>query len=133
MSWTQADRLCQAFVETQGHRHGPAYLGHVDGVGESGDHVVTGRVGEHLRLVAQPAERLGEEEPVPGRPGTASATRGPVLFRIVPGNRPSGWRWEREQIRPALDLDGPVCGAQVGPGRMVMLRPPVVATLGDIF
>ena len=60
----QADRLGEGLVEAEAVGDRPTDLGDLEGVGQSGDVVVTLRVHEDLRLVLQAPECLGVEDPV---------------------------------------------------------------------
>src|SRR4029077_9744509 len=61
----QRDRFREGLVERECRGQGPGDLGHVQGVGETGDVVVAFGVEEDLRLVLEATERLGMNDPVP--------------------------------------------------------------------
>ena len=60
----QGDRLGQRLVQAQRAGQRPGDLGDLQRVGQPGDEVVAVGVEEDLRLVLQPAERLGVQDPV---------------------------------------------------------------------
>ena len=60
----QRDRLGQRLVEAEGPGQRAGDLGDLQRVGQPGDEVVAVGVQEHLRLVLEPAERLGVQDPV---------------------------------------------------------------------
>ena len=60
----ESDGLGQVFVEAQGARHRPGDLRDLEGVRQPGAVVVTLRREEDLRLVLEPPEGLGVDDPV---------------------------------------------------------------------
>ena len=60
----ERDRLGQRLVQPERAGQRPGDLGDLQRVGEPGDEVVAVGVQEDLRLVLEPAERLGVQDPV---------------------------------------------------------------------
>jgi hypothetical protein len=81
----EPDRLDQVLVQAQRPRHGSRHLRDLEGVGEPCAVVVALGGDEHLRLVLEPAEGLGVDDPV-----AIALERGAqraVLLRTLPERR----------------------------------------------
>ena len=76
----QRDRLGQRLVEAQAGGQGPGDLRDLQGVREPGDDMVAVGVGEHLRLVLEPAEGLGVHDAV----AVALEAGAPGVLRLRP-------------------------------------------------
>ena len=61
----QRQRLGQVLVEPEGAGQRPGDLAHLDGVGQPGAEMVALVIDEDLRLVLEPAEGGGMDDPVP--------------------------------------------------------------------
>ena len=81
----QRDGLCQFRVQLQRAGDGAGDLRHLDRMGQAGAEIVALVFDEHLRLVLQPAEGGGMDDPVPV-PLVAGAERA-FLFRVEPPAR----------------------------------------------
>ena len=87
----ERDGLGEGLVEPQRPGQRPRHLGDLQRVGEPGDEVVAVGVQEDLRLVLEPAEGLGVQDPV----AVALERRPERVLRFGPrpaaGPRPLGW------------------------------------------
>src|SRR5437763_4132659 len=60
----EADRLDEILVQAQGATDAARDAGRLERVGQTGPEVIALGIDEHLRLVTEPAERLGMDDPV---------------------------------------------------------------------